>query len=140
MKAAYEILGYDDVYHMAEAFVNVRDCDMWNEAYNAKFRGKGKPFGCAEFDKLLGHCEAVTDALCCAFAEELVETYPEANLLLVGRDIDSWHKSISELIESNFWISFKVFRYLDPWFTGRLYPVLMGNMILLGGTDKSAED
>jgi hypothetical protein len=82
----------------------------------------------------------VTDAPCCAFAEELVEAYPEANVVLFGRDIDSWHKSISELIELNFWISFKVFSYLDPWFTGRLYPVLMGNMILLGGTDKSAED
>jgi hypothetical protein len=28
---------------------------MWTEALEAKYDGKGKPYGRAEFDKLLGH-------------------------------------------------------------------------------------
>jgi hypothetical protein len=40
MKAAYKILGYDDVYHMAEAFVNVKDCDIWEKAYTQSSEAK----------------------------------------------------------------------------------------------------
>jgi hypothetical protein len=30
---------------------------MWLDAMRAKFEGEGKPFGKAEFDQLLGHCQ-----------------------------------------------------------------------------------
>ena len=42
-------------------YLNIKDCDMWVDALNAKYFGKGKAFGRAEFDKLLGHCAAMTD-------------------------------------------------------------------------------
>jgi hypothetical protein len=35
---------------------NPKDADMWVEAFEAKFEGKGEPWGRAEFDKVLGHC------------------------------------------------------------------------------------
>ncbi|KAJ7828337.1 hypothetical protein B0H14DRAFT_3144249 [Mycena olivaceomarginata] len=43
---------------------------MWAEAINAKFFGRGKPYGKEEWDQLLGHCQAVTDSPAMMFAEE----------------------------------------------------------------------
>ena len=59
-------LGYINTYHgFAPGFENPRDSEMWLDAMRAKYDGKGRPFGRAEFDKLLGHCQvsvAVTRA------------------------------------------------------------------------------
>lgn len=52
------LLGFNDVYHMTSMLEeNPRDSEMWVEAYEAKFEGKGKPFGREEWDQLLGHCQ-----------------------------------------------------------------------------------
>lgn len=51
-------MGYRGVYHgYSTVFDSPRDCEMWLEGLRAKFDGVGKPFGRAEFDKLLGHTE-----------------------------------------------------------------------------------
>lgn len=65
---------------------------MWYEAFQSKFEKAGKPFGSDEFDKLLGHCQAVTDQPCCVFAEELIEAYPEAKVILTTRPEDDWFR------------------------------------------------
>lgn len=48
-------LGYRS-YHMLETGNNKKDkhYDCWLEALTIKYYGKGKPYGRAEFDKLLG--------------------------------------------------------------------------------------
>jgi hypothetical protein len=89
MKAALHILGYDDVYHGTDVYSNIKDCDMWIDALNAKYFGKGKPFGRAEFDKLLGHCAAITDGPANCFGPELIDAYPTAKVVLVERDFDA---------------------------------------------------
>ena len=71
---------------------NPRDCEMWQEAYDAKFHGKGKRFGRAEFDKLLGHCQAVMEMPCFVFAEELIAAYPEAKVIVTTRTIEDWYR------------------------------------------------
>ncbi|KAK1462035.1 hypothetical protein CMEL01_14002 [Colletotrichum melonis] len=64
-----------------------------------------------EFDELLGHCVAVTDAAASCFAAEMIRAYPEAKVVLnVRRDLDSWHKSaVKTLVHVNeswsFWVS-----------------------------------
>ncbi|OHW92210.1 hypothetical protein CSPAE12_09221 [Colletotrichum incanum] len=64
-----------------------------------------------EFDELLGHCVAVTDAAASCFAAEMIRAYPEAKVVLnVRRDLDSWHKSaVKTLVHVNeswsFWIA-----------------------------------
>ena len=73
---------------------NPRDCEMWAQAFRAKFEGKGKPFRRAEFDMLLGHCQAVVDNPCICFAEELIAAYPEAKVILTNRDVNDWYKYI----------------------------------------------
>jgi hypothetical protein len=80
-------LGYNDVYHFASVLQeNPRDAEMWIDATQAKFHGKGKPFGRHEFDQLLGHCMAVTDSPCVFFYEELLKAYPDAKVILTVRD------------------------------------------------------
>ena len=83
MKAALHILGYKDVYHGTDVYSNIKDCDMWIDALNTKYFGKGKPFGKAEFDQLLGDCAAITDGPANWFGPELIEAYPESKVILV---------------------------------------------------------
>lgn len=89
MQQALQILGYENPYHFSSMYGNVRDADMWKEALLAKYQGPGT-FGRAGFDKLLGHVAAVTDAPCNIFGPELIEAYPEARIVLVEREIQSW--------------------------------------------------
>ena len=91
LRIALKELGYNDTYHMMNASVeNPPDCLMWQDAFAAKFDGKGK-FGREEWDQLLGHCQAICDWPAVAFAKELIEAYPEAKVIMTTRDVDSWH-------------------------------------------------
>ncbi|KAJ7606809.1 efflux pump antibiotic resistance protein [Roridomyces roridus] len=118
IKAALQILGYDECYHMINTHRNIRDFDMWMEAVAAKYDGKGK-FGRAEFDKLLGHCMAVTDAPCNLFAPELIDAYPDAKVILMERDIEAWYKSFGIIMDNTFVPVPRIVAFLDPLWTGR---------------------
>ena len=76
---------------------NPPDCLCWQDAFAAKFEGKGK-FGRAEWDALFGHCQAICDWPAVAFAKELIETYPEAKIIITTRDVDSWHNSVMKTV------------------------------------------
>jgi hypothetical protein len=92
------MLGYDHVYHMASCMnENPRDCEMWIRAFEAKYENKGE-FTKEQWDQLLGHCEAVTDFLSSAFAQELMAAYPDAKVILSTRDVDSWYSSVESTI------------------------------------------
>ncbi|KAJ4149977.1 hypothetical protein LMH87_010749 [Akanthomyces muscarius] len=121
MREAYSILGYEQPYHYASIATNCKDADMWNEAMRAKFHGRGKPYGRAEFDQLLGHAAAITDTPGCVFWEELVEAYPEAKVVLVDRDEDKWLVSVGGLIDGalNPFGQY-VLRFTDPFWWGRI--------------------
>ena len=122
MKAAFQVLGYNDVYHYFNIYTNVKDCDMWMEAYEAKYNNPNgtKKFGRAEWDKLLGHCAAITDAPCTSFGPELIDAYPEARVVLVQRNFAAWKKSFSLINEAAFDRQFDIGAFLDPQYTGRL--------------------
>lgn len=60
MRSALRELGYRNVYHMTEIIHNPPDAIMWKEAFEAKHFGKGKKFGKAEWDALLGDYEVGT--------------------------------------------------------------------------------
>jgi hypothetical protein len=91
--AALRLLGINECYHgWQPLFENPRDNEMWMEALEAKYDGKGKPYGRAEFDKLLGHCQGVSDMPAILFAEELISAYPEAKVILTHRNFDTWYK------------------------------------------------
>lgn len=100
LKEALEILGYRDVFH---------SCEMSKDA--SKFTGyelaaddnipclptyTGKTWTREQWDEYIGPCEALTDMT--PFAYPLLNVYPEAKVILVYRDFDSWAKSYLETL------------------------------------------
>ncbi|KAJ7457736.1 hypothetical protein FB451DRAFT_948267, partial [Mycena latifolia] len=77
MRTALETLGYKHTYHMQDVLADPHEADFWTEAIDAKFEGMGTPFGRAEWDQLLGHCQAVTDVPAILFSEELIAAYAQ---------------------------------------------------------------
>ena len=124
MQQALSILGYENPYHFSSMYGNVRDADMWKEALQAKYRGYGT-FGRAEWDQLLGHVAAVTDAPCNIFGPELIEAYPEAKIILVEREIESWCKSWEALVDAAFNPFLNLLSYTDPLWFGRIQSIGM---------------
>ncbi|KAL8784908.1 MAG: hypothetical protein Q9195_008845 [Heterodermia aff. obscurata] len=86
IRAALRQLGYNDVYHMYSVLdENPSDSFLWSEAFDAKFLDKGH-FNKNNWDQLFGHCMATCDEPGAYFAEELIEAYPLAKVILTVRD------------------------------------------------------
>lgn len=97
LSQALTILGYNRTYHMIDVFMR-NDYPYWIAAMEAKYDGKGQPFGREEFDKFLGDYMAVTDFPAAIFADELIAAYPSAKVILSIRDEDAWFKSVQDTI------------------------------------------
>ncbi|KAH8652125.1 P-loop containing nucleoside triphosphate hydrolase protein [Xylariales sp. PMI_506] len=123
MHKALSILGYPSPYHFSSALENVQDCDMWTEALDAKYYGKGEIPGKDFFDSLLGHVSAVTDAPCNLFAKELVEFYPDAKVVLVERNVESWYASWMAFCKNSFNPVLYHLARCDPYWMGRMNKV-----------------
>jgi hypothetical protein len=82
---------------MSASVENPPDCSYWKAAFEAKYEGRGEMLSRKQWDELLGHCQAVCDWPAACFGRELVEAYPNAKVILQGRDIDSWHRYIETL-------------------------------------------
>ncbi|KAM4067115.1 NAD dependent epimerase/dehydratase [Hirsutella rhossiliensis] len=125
MRIAMKQLGYHDTYHMMSCSIeNPPDALMWMEALRAKYDGQGKPFGPKEWDRLLGHAQAVCDWPSIAFAKELIEAYPEAKVILTNRNVDSWHASTMKTV---YWrVTDPELRWLShfDWAASMYYPML----------------
>lgn len=113
IRVALKTLGFDDCYHGYSCLhENPPDNYMWNEAADAKFLGRGKPFDRSDWDRLLGHCRAVADLPCVAFAPELVAAYPEAKVILTlpPRGFERWYESCCTAL-----LTLKEDRTRDAW-------------------------
>jgi hypothetical protein len=121
MQTALDALGYSS-YHSTCFFSSIRDCDVWNEALDAKFFGIGKPFTLEDWDQVLGHHSAVSaDSPIIGFAEELITSYPDAKVILIEREIESWYTSFDNAIISNMFSPFlRLLADLDSRFMGRI--------------------
>ena len=136
MVEALKILGFPEPYHYSSVFANVKDADMWQEAFRLKFGGGPIGLGGVSqdsnddrkkadwgqfFDQLLGHCGAVTDTPGVMFAEELLAAYPEAKVVVVERDVEKWLPSIGVLLDGVLNpVARYVFRFTDPQWFGRI--------------------
>ena len=118
MQAALETLGYQPTYHGYTPLYNIDECAKWIRAFDAKYHKRGPPFTRDDWDDLLGNYRGVSDAPAICFAEELIEAYPEAKVILVERDIESWHRSFSVLIEEFYNPIVHILRILDPQVLG----------------------
>jgi hypothetical protein len=91
---ALKQLGYTP-YHISAAVGSPKtNFRLWREALEAKFHGKGKPWGRAEFDKIFGPYDAVLEIPVICFVEELIAAYPEAKVIVTQQDVDSWLRSM----------------------------------------------
>ncbi|KAI0132404.1 hypothetical protein BJ170DRAFT_247506 [Xylariales sp. AK1849] len=126
MYTALKKLGMNP-YHFAEAIRNINNghCDLWLKAVQCKYDGIGIPFEGQDFDQMLWNYDAVTDAPCCLFVQELINAYPDAKVVLTTRTKESWLNSMRQtLLLTISWRSWTALSYLDPEFSGpywRLY-------------------
>lgn len=110
---ALQKLGYKP-YHMAVAMDSPKSSlGLWTEALQAKYEGKGKPWGREEFDKLLGDYDGICDVPGCVFVEELTRAYPEAKVVLTTRDVDAWLKSMQSTAGTC--LAWPTWSYVAPW-------------------------
>ncbi|KAI9155713.1 hypothetical protein HJFPF1_08302 [Paramyrothecium foliicola] len=65
-------------------------------------RGPQAAFTRADWDRIFGDYDAVTD-IAAVFAEELIEAYPEAKVVIVERDVDKWFESFDRQILVPVW-------------------------------------
>jgi len=138
IKAALEQVGYNHVYHMTTAMKNPKDCEMWTEAFNAKFHGKGHMLGRKEWDQLLGDCDACIDVPTAAFMPELIAAYPDAKVIVSMRDPDKWYTSMMATVgqrSANLKILFLGF--CDHFFLRRFNPMARAMMTGMYGTNLS---
>jgi hypothetical protein len=101
---AYKILGYkahhaldESVFESPWPLLEQAAEATWPEAPGAKPRPR---FTRADWDELWGREWDVTTDMSCTFADQLIEAYPEAKVVIVQRDFDSWWPSFqSELLD-----------------------------------------
>ncbi|KAL8727573.1 MAG: hypothetical protein Q9166_005979 [cf. Caloplaca sp. 2 TL-2023] len=138
MQAALEELGYKSTHHMHHVFQNPgSECVMWKEALDAKYKNKGRRFTKKDWDQLLGHCQAVVDVPAAAFIPELYEAYPDAKVVVVQRNPDSWYDSCSRtVIRFSSSPQLKILYFLDRWLVRRLAPMMGCLLTSLFGTEK----
>lgn len=121
MSTAMETLGMPCWHSLVLLSDNFGDIPMWQEAYERKYRGAGTPFGRDEFDQLLHSFGAVSsDTPAIAFAEDLIAAYPEAKVVLVERDIETWYNSyMNTIVEQTFkpwWHISRIVFFIDRFY------------------------
>ncbi|KAH8646350.1 hypothetical protein BX600DRAFT_556016 [Xylariales sp. PMI_506] len=113
------MLGYRP-YHMAEILrKGPSHMDVLTEALKAKYRGEGKPYGKAEFDKWFGDYDVLIE-IPSFFLDEILEIYPDAKFMHTERDVNSWYKSMNNTIAATA-TKYKTFpmnylRYFNSYF------------------------
>ncbi|KAL6916868.1 hypothetical protein ACHAPO_006784 [Fusarium lateritium] len=106
-------LGYDHTYHGWDiVYENPPAASKWVQLCRKKWFGSvdgNTNITKEDFDEILGHCVAVTDAAASVFAAELIAAYPDAKVVLNYRkDLDAWHDSAIKTLLS-VWDSWLIF-------------------------------
>ncbi|KAJ7090762.1 hypothetical protein B0H15DRAFT_836802 [Mycena belliarum] len=135
MRTALETLGYRDTHHMQSVLMNPPEVDLWNAAIDAKFHGRGTPYTRADWDQLLGHCQAVTDVPALLFWEELLAAYPDAQVILTTRDPASWWASYRGSLHTFYhWRRVALAMRLDPAHFGKVIGFTQRSVALMLGS------
>ncbi|KAK4180264.1 hypothetical protein QBC36DRAFT_343054 [Triangularia setosa] len=123
-------LGYGHTFHGWDIIYEEPNyAQQWVKLCRKKWFGPldGKTVFIAEdFDPLIGHSVAVTDAAASVFAVELTQAYPSAKVVLNYRkDEDAWHQSVSTTIArgESLW-----HLWLMSWTSGPCFWFLDGNV------------
>ena len=85
VKTALEMLGVGRCYHMAEVWRSPHHIPIWEAAGNGTM---------PDWHSLLAGYAATLDTPTCLFWRELSRAFPEAKVLLLRRDPESWYNSM----------------------------------------------
>jgi hypothetical protein len=85
------------------------DGAAWIRAFRSKYAGDGTPpFDRADWDRLLGRCQAVADIPAALFGPELAAAYPDAKVVILNREPESWYASVRNSIHGDRPLAFKL--------------------------------
>ncbi|KAL5349174.1 hypothetical protein ACLOAV_005462 [Pseudogymnoascus australis] len=101
LRTALLALHYPRIWHGFDLpSTRPNDCAIWVPLLKAKVRGDDRPGREFDWDVLLGDCAGVMDMPPGIFAEELLDFYPGAKVVLNRRrDMDAWHRSLNGAAE-----------------------------------------
>ncbi|KAH7166458.1 hypothetical protein EDB81DRAFT_641284 [Dactylonectria macrodidyma] len=100
LQEALSILGYRAVFHSSamarcpEKWIGLGAAADDNIPCLPSYTGR--TWARADWDAYFGPCEALTDVT--PFAEPLLAAYPDAKVILVGRDFDHWAESFLDAL------------------------------------------
>ncbi|KAL6872376.1 P-loop containing nucleoside triphosphate hydrolase protein [Trichoderma longibrachiatum] len=98
MRVALTQLGFSDCYHMHNLLVSPEtECPQWVRLIEAHYGGKGT-ITKADFDRVLGRSQACVDVPAALFGVELAAMYPDAKVVILNRDPESWYYSCLESV------------------------------------------
>ena len=75
---------------------------QWNRMLQAKLQQRRKPLDKSTVYRLTSDYDCISDAPCFFLVEELAEAFPEAQVLLNQRDVDSWLRSVEKTLQPSF--------------------------------------
>ncbi|KAF7359916.1 hypothetical protein MVEN_00717500 [Mycena venus] len=128
IREALRMLGYNDTHHMDSVFRDPSQIDLWTAAIDAKFFGKGKALREGGVGFL---ARGLSDLPSILFAEDLVDAYPEAKVILTLRDPDAWYNSYDNTIGS-------MLRSRTSYIAAALNPSFYGKGFYFGRTCSAA--
>jgi len=89
IRAALEILGLGKSYHMQEVFLNPEHVDIWEQATDGTM---------PDWKTFLAGYAATLDGPACFYWREILDSFPDAGVLLVRRDPADWYRSMKDTI------------------------------------------
>ena len=97
LRTALHQLGYETIWHGFELPVTrANESIKWVPLLEAKIRGDQRSGREFDWDTMLGDTDMLMDMPPMVFSEELLDYYPEAQVIVNRRkDMDAWHRSLS---------------------------------------------
>lgn len=120
LRTALATLGYTTIWHGFEMPLSrPNESASWVPLLRAKAAGDDSPGQTFNWDVLLGDCDVVMDMPPGIFAEELLDYYPDAKVVLNRRrDMDGWHRSLGEAADV---VLGSWFLWICGWFDAELF-------------------
>lgn len=84
LKLALEQIGFGPCYHMVDLIANPERAPLWQAATEGRE---------VDWGEVLDGYESTVDWPGCSFYRQLIDTFPDAKVLLTVRDPDAWYES-----------------------------------------------
>ncbi|KAJ7134119.1 P-loop containing nucleoside triphosphate hydrolase protein [Mycena filopes] len=139
MRAALAALGYGPAHHIGRLINNPQELAAWYFEIDLKYNNRPARH---DWDRLLGNYQVVADVPGILFAEELMDAYPDARVILTTRDPDQWWRSMQRTLLPMLDLKrTRLARWLDPDGLGMFVPFARRTLeLLLGPLDALDEE